>query len=134
MHQVIIFVDIKEKITGDTIGKDSDWAPSEDELGQIDTASLSKHILQWHKDKDFPLLGSFEASSRLYFQNQQPRQVSKGEFSMEQPESSCLSCNETGYITAKELIPELDESYHILLPLQKSSAKMRDFLIPHEHV
>ncbi|PGH17696.1 hypothetical protein AJ80_04704 [Polytolypa hystricis UAMH7299] len=128
--KLVIVVDIKERMSRNT--ETTDWGLSKDILGQLNVRDLTKHILQWHQDNKSSLVGSFQASFYLCFQNQQPRQVWKCEFSLEELEPRCFTFEGVDYITKKELLPELDESDCFPLPLQDLSTRMRVCLIDHE--
>lgn len=130
--KLVVVVDIEEKKSRGCAAETTNWGLSTDALGELELPSLTEHILQWHKDNKSPLVGSFQASFYLCFQNQPPRKVWKCEFSLEELESRCFTFEEAGYITTKELIPELDESQCFPLPLQDLSTEMRDCLVDHE--
>lgn len=126
--KLVIVVDIKEKISN--TAKTTDWGLPKDVLGRLDSTSLTEHILQWHRNNNSSLIGTFEAFFYLCFQNQQPRQVWKCEFSRENEPEYFLEGAD--YITTKELIPELKEFDCYQLPFQELSTKMKKRLIKHE--
>ncbi|KAI1908027.1 hypothetical protein LOZ61_005776 [Ophidiomyces ophidiicola] len=130
--KLVIVVDIKEKISKDGTAETTDWGLSKDILNTLNSDNLTEHILQWHKDNKAVLVGRFEASFFLCFQNQHPRQVWKCEFSLDELERKCFILEGPAYITTKDLIPGLDESNCFPLPLQDLSTRMRDCLIDHE--
>lgn len=127
--KLVIVIDIKETISRNSTTQTADWGLSKNELDQLDVSDLTEHILQWHKDNRLPLVGSFQASLYLCFQNQQPRQAWKCEFSLNELESKCFTFEEMNHITTKELIPELDESHSFPLPLQEMLIEMQESLV-----
>ncbi|KAK2731826.1 hypothetical protein FQN57_003152 [Myotisia sp. PD_48] len=130
--KLVIVVDIKEKMLKDGIAETGDWGLSNDTLNTLNLTNLTKHILQWHKDNKCALVGRFEAYFYLCFQNQQPQRVWKCEFSLEELDPKCFIFERADYITAKDLIPGLDESDRFPLPLLDLSIRMQRCLVNHE--
>lgn len=130
--KLVIVVDIQEKKLEDGTTGITDWGLSKDILNTLNSTNLTKHILQWHKDNKVALVGRFEASFYLCFQNQHPREVWKCEFSLDEPEPKCSIFEGADYITTKDLIPGLDESDRFPLPLQDLSTRMRTYLIDYQ--
>lgn len=110
----------------------TDWGLSKDVLDNLDLFNLTDHILQWHRDNECALVGSFKADFYLCFQNQEPQRVWKCEFSLNEPEPTAQIFEGANYITAKDLIPELDESDRFPLSLQELSIRLRRRLRSHD--
>lgn len=122
--KLVVVVDIKEKMSRDSTAETTDWGIPKDVLGTLNSTNITKHILQWHKDNKFALVGRFQASFYLCFQNREPRQVWTCELSLDELEPRCFAFEGVDYITAEELIPEIDESDCFPLPLKDLSTRM----------
>ena len=130
--KLVIVIDIKEKMLKYNKTETTDWGLSKDVLNTLNSTGFTKHILQWHKENGVSLVGSFQVIFYLCFQNQEPRQVWRCEFSLDELEPKCFTFEGMDCITTQQLIPELDESTCFPLPLRELSTRMKKCLIDHQ--
>ncbi|PGH10539.1 hypothetical protein AJ80_07485 [Polytolypa hystricis UAMH7299] len=131
--RLVLVVDIRESFSN-TPKRIESWDLSDDEILKLDIVTLAEHILQWHERNRIPLIGKFTANFWLCFWNKSRQHVWEYELSLDddelEPKGDSVA-NFERYIMAKDLLPDLDESLRIQLPLEKLSTKMRNCLRVH---
>lgn len=112
------------------------WGLSDDEIRKFTRRDPSTHILHWHSKESIPFLGDFNARVYLRFQNQDWRAIWEHKFSLDGSSLDGLGetplVHDNSYISTKDLLPELDESEDLPLPLDALAGEMEDCLVMYQ--
>ncbi|KAK2762780.1 hypothetical protein FQN54_000954 [Arachnomyces sp. PD_36] len=128
--RLAIVIDINQHLPKEQKQKPmTSWGLSDSQIVNFTLGELTQHILRWNSSNLTSFMGEFNACVYLRFQGQEWRAIWEYEFPSQGPFRKPLVHDKTyTSITTKDLLPELDFSVELPLPLEELANEMEDSL------